>query len=69
MEAPMQRPEVFRVLSDACSLRWLHLRGTLLLFGGRLLGDEFMTLAGRFDLRQARRRPRSGGALRRIHTR
>ncbi|MFN7643472.1 MAG: hypothetical protein ACK5PW_10380 [Burkholderiales bacterium] len=65
----MHRPEVFRVLADACSLRWLHLRGTLLLFGGRLLGDEFMKLAGRFDLRQARRQPRSGGALHRIHTR
>ncbi|MCX7229234.1 MAG: hypothetical protein NTW15_09505 [Burkholderiales bacterium] len=65
----MHRPEMFWVLSDACSLWWLQLRGTLLLFGGRLLGDEFMKLAGRFDLRQARRRPRSGGALRRIHMR
>lgn len=65
----MHRPEAFRVLSDACSLWGLHLRGTLLLFGGRLLDDEFMKLAGRFDLREARRRPVSGGALRRIHPR
>lgn len=62
----MRRPAVFWNLSDAWSLR---VRGMLLLFGGRLLGDGFMKLAGRFDLRQARRRPAPGGALRRDHTR
>ncbi len=62
----MRRPAALWIRSDAGSLR---IRGTLLLFGGRLLGDGFMTLAGRFDLRQARRRLVSGGALRRIHPR
>jgi hypothetical protein len=57
MEAPMRRPANLWVLSDMWSLHWLRLRGNLLLVGGRLLGDEFMKLAGRRDLDESRRRP------------
>jgi hypothetical protein len=69
MEAPMPSAERWWRVSDAWSLRWLAIRGTVLLWCGRLLRDEFMKLAGRSDLREARHRPVPGAPLRRIHTR
>lgn len=53
----MRHPESLWMLSDTWSMRRLRWRGALLLLGGRLLGDEFMKLAGRFALHESRRRP------------
>ena len=53
----MRHPESLWILSDTWSMRRLRWRGALLLLGGRLLGDEFMKLAGRFALHESHRRP------------
>ena len=65
----MRRPDSLRTLSDSLSLRWLRRRSTLPLLGGRLPGDEFMKLAGRFDLGESRRRPVPGTTPRRVRER
>lgn len=41
-------------LKDAVRERWLWVRGITRIGVGRLIGDDFMVLGGRFDLDQAR---------------
>jgi hypothetical protein len=69
MEASMRLPSRLWVLSDIWSLQRQRLRGRMLLASGTLLGDDFMKLAGRFDLNASRRRPLPSESLRRMHAR
>jgi hypothetical protein len=61
----MFRSVALWTLTDVLETRWLRCRGTVRVFAGRLLGDEFMKLAGRNDLNEAHRRPLPGLTLRR----
>lgn len=65
----MRRPDRFRILRDAGPGLCLRLRGTLLLLGGRALGNEFMQLAGRFDLKASRRRSQPQSPVGHVHPR
>jgi len=65
----MWRSDRFRILRDAGAPLCLRLRGTLLLIGGRVLGNEFMKLAGRFDLKASRRRSRPHSPVGHVHPR
>jgi hypothetical protein len=69
MEVSIFRPASPWTLTDILETRRLRLRVSFLLCVGRLLGDEFMKLAGRFDLSEAQRRPIAGSALRRARRR
>jgi hypothetical protein len=51
--------------SDLWATRLLRLRGRILIASGHVMRDEFLKLAGRFDLWEAQRRPVPGANLRR----
>jgi hypothetical protein len=56
----MFRRHGFPISSDVWSAGILRWRGRILIATGHVLRDEFLKLAGRYDLWEARRRPLPG---------